>query len=257
MAQRVLIVDDEPLAREKLRDLLAGESEFEIVGEAADGLEAVKRIESLRPDLVFLDVKIPELDGFGVLERVSVRPFPTIIFMTAYDQYAVRAFEVNALDYLLKPFDRERLQTALDRARQDRQDAKAEDSIENKLQALLSEVAVARRVPERIAVKVSGRTLLIDAAEIEWVEAADNYVKLYHGSKATLMRETMAAMEARLAPLGFIRVSRSAIVHPRSVVELEPLFHGDQVIVLRGGDRVTLTRKYKAALRQLMGGEKE
>ena len=255
MAKRVLIVDDEPLAREKLRDLLAGAHDFEIVGEAAAGIEAVKLIESLRPDLVFLDVKIPELDGFGVIERSSVRPLPAIIFMTAYDQYAVQAFEVNALDYLLKPFDRERLQTALERARQNRQDAEAEASIENKLQALLSEVSVARRVPERIAVKVSGRTLLIDVAEIEWVEAADNYVKLHHGSNETLMRETMAAMESRLAPLGFIRVSRSAIVHPRAIIELEPLFHGDQIIVLQSGDRVTLTRKYKSALRALVGGE--
>lgn len=254
MVQKVLIVDDELLAREKLRDLLAGESDFEVVGEASDGLQAVALIDELRPDVVFLDIKIPELDGFGVLEQSAADRLPGIIFMTAYDQYAVRAFEVNALDYLLKPFDRERLQAALDRVRSKRnQSDSLTNNIENKIRALLRNVSQERQGPERIAVKASGRTLLIEATGIQWVEAADNYVKIHHGSEETLMRETMGAMETRLEPLGFVRVSRSAIVHPRAVVEIHPLFHGDQVIVLRSGDRVTLTRKYKAALQRLLG----
>lgn len=253
---RVLIVDDEPLARGKLKSLLAREPDVEIVGEAGDGRGALDAIASLSPDLVFLDVQMPELDGFGVLAELPADARPAVVFVTAHDQFALKAFEVHALDYLLKPFDRERLVMALNRARQQLAAPTGQAELQNQLSALLAGMKPPARTaaPDRIAVKTSGRILFVNTTEIDWVEAADNYVKLHLGKIEHLMRETLSSIEQRLSGAGFVRISRSVIVHPRTVRELQPLFHGDQAVILKDGTRLTLSRTHRDALDKLVGG---
>ncbi|HSH15009.1 MAG TPA: LytTR family DNA-binding domain-containing protein [Verrucomicrobiae bacterium] len=256
MPMRVLIVDDEPLARGKLKNLLAKEPDVEVVGEAGDGRGALDAIASLSPDLVFLDVQMPELDGFGVLAELPADARPAVVFVTAHDQFALKAFEVHALDYLLKPFDRERLVMALNRARQQLAAPTGQAELQNQLSALLAGMKPPARTaaPDRIAVKTSGRILFVNTTEIDWVEAADNYVKLHLGKVEHLMRETLSSIEQRLGGAGFVRISRSVIVHPRTVRELQPLFHGDQAVILKDGTRLTLSRTHRDALDKLVGG---
>ncbi len=253
---RVLIVDDEPLARGKLKSLLAREPDVEIVGEAGDGRSALDAIAGLSPDLVFLDVQMPELDGFGVLAELPADARPAVVFVTAHDQFALKAFEVHALDYLLKPFDRERLVMALNRARQQLAAPTGQAELQNQLSALLAGMKPPARTtaPDRIAVKTGGRILFVNTTEIDWVEAADNYVKLHLGKVEHLMRETLSSIEQRLGGAGFVRISRSVIVHPRTVRELQPLFHGDQAVILKDGTRLTLSRTHRDALDKLVGG---
>lgn len=254
MPLRVLIVDDEPLARGKLRGLLLKEPDIEIVGEAGDGRGALEQIAAHQPDLVFLDVQMPELDGFGVMSELPADARPAVIFVTAHDQFALKAFEIHALDYLLKPFDRERLQKSLGRARQQLAAPAAGAELQNQLSALLAGLnRPAPAAPDRLAIKSSGRIIFVNTADIEWVEAADNYVKLHVGKIEHLMRETMGAIEQRLAAAGFVRISRSLIVHPRAVRELQPLFHGDQAVILRDGTRLTMSRTHREALDKLVG----
>jgi two-component system LytT family response regulator len=254
MSLRVLIVDDEPLARGKLRSLLLKEPDIEIVGEAGDGRNALDAIADKQPDLVFLDVQMPELDGFGVLAQLPEDARPAVIFVTAHDQFALKAFEVHALDYLLKPFDRERLQKALDRARQQLAVPGGQAGLQQQLSALLAGMKTGgAAAPDRIAVKSSGRIVFVNTSEIDWVEAADNYVKLHVGKVEHLMRETMGSIEQRLGGAGFVRISRSVILHPRIVRELQPLFHGDQAVILKDGTRLTLSRTHRDALEKLVG----
>lgn len=255
MPLRVLIVDDEPLARGKLRSLLLKEPDVEIVGEAGDGRSALEQVADKQPDLVFLDVQMPELDGFGVLAELPADARPAVIFVTAHDQFALKAFEVHALDYLLKPFDRERLQKALDRARQQLAAPTGTAELQHQLSALLAGMnrPAPAAAPDRLAVKSSGRIIFVNTAEIDWVEAADNYVKLHAGKVEHLMRETMSSIEQRLTGAGFVRISRSLIVHPRAVRELQPLFHGDQAVILKDGTRLTLSRTHREALDKLVG----
>ena len=256
MPLRILIVDDEPLARGKLRSLLAKETDLEVVGEAKDGRSALDAIAKLTPDLVFLDVQMPELDGFGVLAQLPPDARPAVVFVTAHDQFALKAFEVHALDYLLKPFDRERLQKSLARARQQLAAPSGPTELQNQLSALLAGMKqpTAATAPDRIAVKSSGRIFFVNTAEIDWVEAADNYVKLHAARAEHLMRETLSSIEQRLAGAGFVRISRSVIVHPRVVRELQPLFHGDQAVLLKDGTRLTLSRTHRDALDKLVAG---
>ena len=253
-----MIVDDEPLARDRLRKLLAKEANVEVVLECADGREAVKAIKKHSPDLVFLDIQMPELDGFGVINALQGSRLPAVIFVTAYDKFALRAFEVHALDYLLKPFDRERLRKAMDRAR-----AHIEKPDAGNLSAQLSSlVQDLRKAPpseplasyaDRIAVKSEGRVLLIKTDDIDWVEAADNYVSLHVGNEAHLHRETMSSLETKLPPEKYFRISRSTIVNVERIKELQPLFHGDYVIILHNGTKLTLSRNYREKLNQLLG----
>ena len=252
----VLIVDDEPLARGKLKSLLAREPDVEVVGEAGDGRSALDAIAGLSPDLVFLDVQMPELDGFGVLAELPPDARPAVVFVTAHDQFALKAFEVHALDYLLKPFDRERLVIAMNRARAQLAGPTGQAELQNQLSALLAGMKPPTRTtaPDRIAVKTGGRILFVNTAEIDWVEAADNYVKLHLGKVEHLMRETLSSIEQRLSGAGFVRISRSVIVHPRTVRELQPLFHGDQAVILKDGTRLTLSRTHRDALDTLVGG---
>ena len=238
---RVLIVDDEPLACERIRTLLAGERGIEIAGECHDGKSAVDAIRRLAPDLVFLDVQMPEMDGFGVLERLNRDRMPAVIFVTAFDQYAIKAFEVCALDYLLKPFDRERFAKALARAR-------SSGDLTARLGALLEEWSGRRKYLDRLVIRSGGRVFFLRVEEIDWIESAGNYVRLHCGNEGHLYRETMARMESSLDPARFARIHRSTIVNVERVKELHPLFRGDYTVILRNGRELTLSKGYRGRL---------
>ncbi len=249
---RTLIVDDEPLARRGLRAHLAGERDVEVVAECGDGREAVRLIRELEPDLVFLDVQMPELDGFGVLEQAAAGRLPSVIFVTAYDKYALRAFDVHALDYLLKPFDAERFAEALARARtQIEREGLSEISL--RLQSLIDDLRTNQKYAERLVVKAAGRIFFLGAEEIDWVEAADNYVRVHAGRDSHLLRETMNSLEKRLDPALFLRVHRSAIVNVRRIKELHTLFRGEYEIILHDGTRLSTGRGYRDRLQELFG----
>jgi two-component system LytT family response regulator len=252
---RVVVVDDEPLARERVRGLLEQQPDVEIVAECADGLEALEAIRSRKPDLVFLDIQMPELDGLGVVGQLQPGELPALIFVTAYDRYAIQAFEVHALDYLLKPFDDERFAAALDRARAWLRRPAASTDLSQRLDDLLTELRPAAKLPDRLAVKSGGRVILVKLEDLDWVEAADNYVNLHVGGDAHLLRETMAALEKRLPADRFVRISRSTIVNLDRVKELQPLFHGEYTVILRDGVRLTLSRGYREKLAVLLGKE--
>src|SRR5262245_20823637 len=247
---RTLIVDDEPLARERIVDMLAGDAEVDIIGECGDGLAAVAAIESHRPDLIFLDVQMPELDGFGVLEVIEATP--VIIFVTAYDQYALRAFEVHALDYLLKPFERERFDKALQRAKHQIERERA-GAVNRELAELLADLKSRPKPIERLVIKAGGRVFFLRVDEIDWIEAAANYVKLHAGKEAHLLRETINGLAAKLDPDKFLRIHRSIIVNLDRVKELQPWFHGDYVVVLQDGTQLTSSRNFREQLRKLLG----
>jgi two-component system LytT family response regulator len=245
---RALIVDDEPLARERIRMLLDQEHGVEIVDECGNGTEALRGIEQLAPDLVFLDVQMPELTGFEVLDRLDVARMPVIVFVTAYDQYALKAFEVCALDYLLKPFDRERFGRALGRARAEL-DRRKSGQVNEQVLKLLSELNQSKKYVEKLIVRASGRVLFLRADEIDWIEAAGNYVRLHTGKQDHLYRETMTKLEAQLNPERFARIHRSTIVNVERIKELQPWFRGDYQVVLREGQKLTLSRSYRSRLK--------
>lgn len=253
MKIRVLLVDDEPLARERVRKLLEKEPDIELLGECADGASAVQMIREHAPDLVFLDVQMPELDGFGVLERLGSFTLPAVVFITAHDQFALKAFEIHAVDYLLKPFDAARFQTTLQRVRGILR-GKQRGELDVRLAALLAEVRPEEknRTLERIAVKSSGRVVFVKVEDIDWIEAADNYVSLHLGTEEHLHRETMATIEGQLPAAQFMRISRSTIVNVDRIKELQPLFHGEYAVLLRNGTRLTLSRSYRDKIDQLM-----
>jgi two-component system, LytTR family, response regulator len=255
MKIRTFIVDDEPLARERLRSLLEAEPEIEVVAECSDGAEALALANKERPDLIFLDVQMPELDGFGVIAGLEIEPLPAVIFVTAYDRFALKAFEVHALDYLLKPFDRERFQKALERARQLVQQRQTGD-LSRRLSSLLTDLKAEKSEPkflDRLAVKTEGRVLFFKIDDIDWIEAADNYVSVHIGNEEHLHRETMAALEGKLPPTRFLRISRSTIVNIERIKEMQPMFHGDYVVILKNGARLNLSRNYRDKLNHLLG----
>ncbi|HYV07418.1 MAG TPA: LytTR family DNA-binding domain-containing protein [Blastocatellia bacterium] len=249
---RTLIVDDESLARERIRDMLSNDPEIEIIGECTNGEEAIKAIASDVPDLVFLDVEMPGVDGFGVLEALPTDCIPTIIFVTAYDQYAVRAFEVYALDYLLKPFDQERFDRALKRAKAHLSNERAENLSQRILNAL-EEIKTKPVHLERLVIKMNGHVFFVKADEIDWLEAEGNYVRLHTGKESYLLRDTISALESQLDPKKFIRVHRSAIVNIDRITELQPWFHGEYRIILGEGVQLTLSRTYREKLHELLG----
>jgi two-component system LytT family response regulator len=252
MKIRAVIVDDEPLARQRVRNLLEGDPDVEMVAEAADGQEAVALLEEHKPDLVFLDVQMPLLDGFGVLGAIERERMPVVIFVTAYDRYALRAFEVHALDYLLKPFDRERFNTALERAKaQVRRDRGGE--VNQRLLSLLQDVQGARQPPERLVIKSAGRVYFVRVEDIDWIEAAGNYVRLHVGKEDHLLRESMGGIEARLDGRQFLRIHRSTIVNIERVRELQPAFHGDYAVILQDGTELTLSRGYRDKVQEILG----
>jgi len=247
MKIRALIVDDEPPARRKIRAFLQGDPRFEVAGEAGDGLEAVQRIEAEQPDLVFLDIQMPGLTGFEVLEALeSARP--QVIFTTAYDQYAVQAFEIRALDYLLKPFDRERFRQALERALEERLH---QQSVQSRVEGLVADWRAQRGPLQRILVRDRERLRILATAEIEWIEAEEKYVRLHVGKEAFLHRETMNNLEQRLDRNCFLRIHRRQIVNLDFVRELAHWAHGDYVLILADGHRLPLGRRYRTRFLEL------
>lgn len=242
---RALIIDDEPPARRKLRGFLGKEADFEVAGEAEDGAQAVEMIEKLRPDVIFLDIQMPEMDGFEVLQALSCRRQvpPCIVFVTAFDQYALKAFEVYALDYLLKPFDRERLQTTLQRVRD--QLSRQPAALQQRLDLLLRRLEERRPYPSRFLVRSRGRVRFLKAEEIDWIEASANYVELHAGSRSYLLRETMHGMQAKLDPEQFVRVHRSHIVNLDRIREIQPWSRNDFIILLDSGAQVKMSRRYR------------
>lgn len=247
----VLIVDDEPLARDGVRLHLELESDFEVVGEAGSGEEAVALIQDLSPDLVFLDVQMPGIDGFGVIEAIGAEQMPVTIFVTAYDQFALKAFDAHALDYLLKPFDAERFRAAVARAREQLRARRLGD-VEGQLAALLGELRGRREYLERIVVRSGGRILILRVEDIDWLEAASNYVRIHASGRQYLLRETMSNLEARLDPARFVRIHRSTMVRLDRIRELEPLFQGDYVLILEDGTRLTSSRGYRDRLQAML-----
>jgi len=247
---RVIIVDDEPLARRRLEALLKDEAEIEIAAECEDGASAVAAVKRLSPDVMFLDVQMPGLDGFDVIEALGPARCPAVVFVTAYDEYALKAFDVHAIDYLLKPFDRKRLRQALSRARAL---ALNDREVGRRLIAVIADLR-AGRPPERIAVKSRGRVYFVRADEIGWIEASGHYLTLHVGRDQHLIRGTIKEIESRLDRDRFVRVHRSTIVNVDHIKELLPSFHGEYVIVLRDGTRVSSSRGNSVRLQAIIGG---
>jgi two-component system, LytTR family, response regulator len=250
MKVRALIVDDEPLARQRVRLLLDEEPDVEVIAESGDGFQAVDQIEATRPDLVFLDVQMPEMDGFEVLRRVPPGLLPVVIFTTAYDQHALRAFEVNALDYLLKPFKPTRFKQSVQRAR---------DLIANKhvgvaargLLALLGQTPAPAGQLTRLAVKTPGKVTFVELDQIQTIEAAGKYAVAHVGKENHVLRETMTSLESHLPPQRFLRISRSVIVNIEQIKELQPMFKGENLVVLKNGKSYPTTRPIREIQQKL------
>jgi two-component system LytT family response regulator len=245
---RVVVIDDERLAREGLVKLLAKDPEVEVIGTAADGKTAVALIEEQNPDIVFLDVQIPELDGFAVVSAIGVENMPVLVFVTAYDQYTLKAFEVHALDYLLKPFDEARFTQTLKRAKQQVASAVGQT---RKLRGLMND-PVAQKPLKRLPIKAGGKFVFLDLDEIDYIEAAGNYLCVHAGQKEYLTRETMASCEVKLQSSDFVRIHRSVIINRGCVRELKPWFTGEYVVILNNGKELTLSRGYRDRLPLLL-----
>ena len=249
---RTMVIDDEQMARERIVGLLAQEKDIELVGECSDGAQAVAAIQDQHPDLVFLDVQMPAFDGFGVIREVGPDHMPAVVFVTAYDEYALRAFEVHAIDYLLKPFGRDRFQQTLQHAREHLDRRRAGD-LGKRLLALVQDLKPEPQKIDRLVVKSGGRVFFLRTDEIDWVEAAGNYVRLHLATESHLFRETMNNMEARLDGKRFVRIHRSRIVNTDRIKELQPWFNGEYVVVLHNGARLTLSRGYREKLQERLG----
>jgi two-component system LytT family response regulator len=248
---RCVIADDESLARQKLRILLEPEHDVEIVAECSNGKETIEAIRTHRPDLLLLDIQMPDLDGFQVLNAIPPKQMPVVIFATAYDQYAIRAFEAHALDYLLKPFDQERFRNGLNRARM----ALARENDLEFRQRVLSLIAGAKPAsPEarRLVIRAGGRVVFLDYDEIEWIEAAANYVRLHAGKEVHMLRGSIGHLAEKLDPSEFVRVHRSTIVNVRCIKELQPCNSGEFIVVLRSGKQLSCSRGYRAGLQQFI-----
>lgn len=274
MPVRVLIVDDEPIARRRMRRLLRLEDDVEVIDDVGSGREAVEVIQRDRPDLVLLDVQMPDLDGFGVVDALGVDQMPPTIFVTAFNEYAVRAFDVHAIDYLLKPFDTDRFRSAFVRARvhlEQRSSAEQGRKIRALLEQVLGEGAVAsvdrsapangtaaapaaprHRFVDRLMVKHDGRVFFVKATDVDWFEASGNYVRIHTGKVSHLIRETMQRVEAQLDPSMFVRIHRAVIVNLDRIRELQPWFAGDYVVILRDGRQLKLSRTYREHLHTRM-----
>ncbi len=250
MKIRSLIVDDEPLARKVLSNLLQNEPDIEVLGECADGQEALAAIRKQAPDLVFMDVEMPGLNGFATIKEVDDQQKPVFVFVTAHEKFAAQAFDAQAADYLVKPFDKDRFHTAIERAKELVKEGKAQ-KLGKLIPSLLSYFKPETKRADRLIVKSGGRILFLKATDVDWIEAADNYVNLHVGKEAYMLRETMTALEARLTPDQFVRISRSAIVNIEQIRELKPLFHGDYAVILRNDTQLTLSRSHRAKLQQL------
>ncbi len=250
MPLKTLLVDDEPLAREGLRMLLSRDPDITSIHEAKDGREAVVAIRDTRPDLVFLDVQMPEMDGFSVVKEIGAEHMPSVVFVTAHDRYAIQAFEINAIDYLLKPVTEERFANALHRAKV-RVNSKPADEASRQILSLLETIAAPQRYLKRLAVRSAGKTVFVDVEDVDWIEAAENYVQLHAGRTGHLLHVAMNTLEKSLDPEMFVRIQRSVIVNVRSIKELQPALHGEYIVTLHNGVRLQSGRVYNEKLKTL------
>ena len=241
MSIRALIVDDEPLARKRIKRLLADERDISVIDECGSGREAIRVIQETSPDLLFLDIQMPEVGGFDVLQSIGEKVVPIIIFITAYDQHALKAFEVHALDYLLKPFTEERFKKAIERAKAQMAKIGSREAGPG-LSALIEKLRTSQNYLSRFMIKTSNRVVFVNANEVDWIESAANYALLHVGDKTHIVRETMQALELKLSPKMFQRISRSAIVNLERVKELQPMGKGQYVIILADGRKLLMSR---------------
>ena len=243
---RVIVVDDELLARQRILNLLAAETDMRVVAECANGVEALQAINALRPELLFLDVQMPELGGFELLQQLGfTQPLPNIIFVTAYDQYALRAFDVHALDYLLKPFDKARFQQSLQRARS-QIGLRRQHGFQERLAAFMD--GWEKTYPQRLAIRSQGRVYLLPVSEIVWIEAAGNHVRFHDEQSSHLVRKTLKETAASLDPRQFLRIHRSIIVNTTCIKELQPWSRGEYLVILNGGQRLHSSRTYRSQI---------
>jgi two-component system, LytTR family, response regulator len=252
MTIRAAIADDEPLARQRIRNLLMEAEDVEVIAECANGKEAIEFLEESPPDLLFLDIQMPEVDGFDVLQAIGVDHVPVVIFVTAYDQFALRAFEAHALDYLLKPFDDERFGAALQRARERIRQQQGVD-LDRRLQALLENVRADHGYLRRLVVPSGHRSVFIRTEHIDWIEAERNYIRLHVAGRTHLLRENLSHIVSLLDPAMFCRIHRSTIVNIDRIQAVEALFHGEYQVVLEDGTKLTSGRSYRRGLHALMG----
>lgn len=250
MEIRALVVDDEPWARKRIAQLLRRETEIEIVGECADGESAVHSILSLSPQVVFLDVQMPEMDGFEVLQALGSAKPPLVVFVTAYDKYAIRAFDVHAVDYLLKPFDSERFRKTLDRVKDELR--RGEGGRDRNLENLLKTLSAQRPYLRRLAAKTGSSVVFLRAEDVDWIEASGNYVTLHIGKESHLIRETMSGLEPKLNPRQFVRIHRGTIVNMDRIKELQPWFSGERVLSLKDGTQLRVGRAFRGRLRRIV-----
>lgn len=257
---RTLIVDDEPLARQNIHLLVKDDPDIEIIGECGSGHEARKFIKEQAPDLMFLDIQMPEMSGFELLEKLSGEPLPVIVFVTAFDQYALRAFEVHAIDYLLKPFNDERFEKALRQAKLQVENLEV-GKLSQKLLALIEDRETpppAKSMPgkflKRLMIKSASRIVFLNVGDINWISADDYYVKLHTGKKSHLLRETMNDLETQLDPEMFVRIHRSTIVNINQIKELQALFNGDYLVVLNDGTEHKLSRSRREQVQIILTG---
>lgn len=247
---RTVVVDDEPHARAKLRRFMDADGRLELVGEAGDGMEAVRVVEETRPDLLFLDIQMPEMDGFEVLQELDPAVDPRVVFVTAHDQHALRAFDVRALDYLLKPVDPERFEEAVDRAVEA---YGAGAGVRPDPRSVLAELPADRRALTRFLVRSRSRMLLVPTERVDWIGAAGNYVEIHCGKEVHLVRGTLQDLEVRLDPARFVRIHRSTMVNLERIKELHPWSHGDLLVVLTDGAELRLSRRYRDRLEGVFG----
>jgi two-component system, LytTR family, response regulator len=250
---RTVIADDEGLARKKLRILLSAESSVDLIAECQDGKQTVAAVLEHRPDLLFLDIQMPDFDGFKVLDQIPADRMPIVIFTTAFDQYAIRAFDAHALDYLLKPFHQERVHRALERVKQELLKVH-EQSVKARILELLSEAKPKTKPLRRLVIRTAGRVVFLDMNEIDWIEAAANYVKLHVGKESFLLREGIGHISAKLDPERFVRIHRSSIVNVNRIRELQPCESGEYIAVLRDGKELSCSRGCRPQLLRLIDG---
>jgi two-component system LytT family response regulator len=250
MKLRALIIDDESIARRRLRRFLDADTDVDVIGECGDGEAAVEAIRNERPDLAFLDIQMPEMDGFEVASRVGLERMPVTIFVTAYDQYALRAFEAHAIDYLLKPFGKTRFEEALGRAKQHIAGGLNQEAL-SRVVAMLGTAASQKSYPDQLPVNHHGHVVFVNIAEIDWIEAAGNYARLHAGSRQFEVRETLTSIANKLDPLTFMRIHRSTIVNVRRIKEIHPWFGGHHLVVLNDGRELRMSRYQREVARRL------
>ena len=250
MSIRALVVDDEPLGRRAIQRFLGKHTGVDVIGECGDGESAVSAIRERKPDLVFLDVQMPEMDGFQVLSEVGANEMPVTIFVTAYDRYALRAFDANAIDYLLKPIGKERFERALTRAKHGIAGQFNSDEM-HRIISSLERLAAARTYPGRLPIPNNGRLLFVATKDIDWIEAEGNYVRLHVGNRGYEFRETLAALEEKLNPSEFLRIHRSTIVNIHRIKEIQAWFHGHHRVLLENGTELRMSRYQREIARKL------